>query len=179
MAMMSKRRGFRDGGIDARGENSWRLRYRVNGKRYAKAFHGTKTEAQKALRDLLHSGDTGTHVAPDKITIAQWVDQWIAAGAPGRSQKKAGRRTIERYEQLLRCHVAPALGDRPLQQLQATEIDRLYVSLAATLNPRTARARGVRRLPRNGGPKGIASNQPNGEGRDSPLPWRGRSWRGA
>ena len=86
---MSKRRSHGDGGIDQRGENSWRLRYRVNGKRYSKAFRGTLSEARKELRALVRSGDTGEHVEPDRITLAQWIDRWIAAGAPGRSQKKA------------------------------------------------------------------------------------------
>ncbi len=66
---MSKRRSYGDGGIDQRAENSWRLRYRINGKRFAKTMHGTKSEAQKALRDLLHAGDTGGHVPPDKLTL--------------------------------------------------------------------------------------------------------------
>ena len=75
---MTKRRAFRDGGIVARGENSWRLRYRISGKRFTKTVHGTKSEAQKALRDLLHSGDTGEHVAPDKMTLGQWIDHWVS-----------------------------------------------------------------------------------------------------
>ncbi len=135
---MSKRRGYRDGGIDQRSEKSWRLRYRVNGKRFTKTFHGTKSEAQKELRRLLHSGDAGTHVVPDRITFGRWVEQWIASGAPGRRQKKVGRRTIERYSELLRCHVIPRLGERRLQQLQPVEIDGLYETLGATLSPGTA-----------------------------------------
>jgi integrase len=135
---MSKRRSHGDGGIDQRGKNSWRLRYRVNGKRFTQSYRGGKAGAQRELRRLLRSGDTGEHVAPDRITVAQWIEQWIAAGAPGQSKRKAARRTIERYEQLLRCHVVPTLGPRRLQQLQATEIDALYVDLAAKLKPRTA-----------------------------------------
>jgi hypothetical protein len=54
---MSKRRGFRDGGIDARGENSWRVRYRIDGERHTKTVHGSKSDALKALRDLLHAGE--------------------------------------------------------------------------------------------------------------------------
>src|SRR6516225_1019177 len=34
--------------------------------------------------------------------------------------------------------MSPTLGTRRLQQLQATEIDALYVTLAAKLKPRTA-----------------------------------------
>jgi integrase len=135
---MSNRRGHGDGGIDQRGKNSWRLRYRVNGKRFTQSFRGSKTEAQGELRRLLRSGDTGEHIEPDRITVAQWVEQWIAAGAPGRSKRRAARRTIERYEQLLRCHVVPILGPRRLQRLQAPEIDCLYIDLAANLKPRTA-----------------------------------------
>lgn len=133
-----QRRTHGDGGIDARGENSWRLRYRVNGRRFTKSFRGNKTEALKELRRLLRSGDTGEHVAPSRITVAQWVGQWIASGAPGRNRIRAGRRAVERYDELLRCHVLPTLGGRSLQQLQAIEIDALYAGLATKLKPRTA-----------------------------------------
>jgi integrase len=126
---MTKRRAHGDGGIDPRGPDTWRLRYRVNRQRFTKTFHGSLSDARKELRRLIRSGDTGEHVAPDKIMLAQWVDQWITAGAPGRRQKKVGRRTLERYDELLRCHVVPTLGPRPLQQIQASEIDGLYTRL--------------------------------------------------
>ncbi len=136
---MSKRRGFRDGGIDQRGENSWRLRYRIGGQRFTKTVQGTKTEAQKALRDMLHAGDTGEHVAPDKMTLGQWIDHWVSIGCPGNKRRKqVGQRSLEGYAQLLRSHVVPTLGSRPLQQLEAAEIDRLYVSLGEKMSPRTA-----------------------------------------
>jgi integrase len=136
---MSKKRGFRDGGIDARGENSWRLRFRINGKRFTKTVRGTKTEAQKALRDLLHAGDTGDHVAPEKMTLGQWIEHWISIGCPGdKRRREVGQRSIERYAELLRCHIVSALGVRPLQQLQSSEIDALYVRLVDKISERTA-----------------------------------------
>jgi integrase len=49
-----------------------------------------------------------------------------------------GRRSLKRYGELLRGHVVPTLGARPLQQIQATEIDALYVKLGDKLAPRTA-----------------------------------------
>jgi len=134
---MTKRRGYGDGGIDTRGENVHRLRYRVNGKRFSKTFSGTLSEARKELRALVRSGDTGEHVEPDKMKLETWIDQWIEAGAPGRKKKKVGQRTLERYEELLRVHVKPTLGGRPLQQLQATEIDQLYVALETKIAPMT------------------------------------------
>ena len=118
---MTKRRTYRDGRIAARGENSWRLRYRVNGQRFTQAFHGTLSEARKEMRRLIRSGDVAEHVAPDKMTLAQWLDNWISIGAPG--------------AELLRRHVVPVLVP---QQLQSPEIDALYVRLADKVSARTA-----------------------------------------
>jgi len=136
---MSKKRGYRDGGIDPRGAKSWRLRYRVGGRRFTKTVCGTKTEAQKILRELLHTGDTGTHVAPDKVTLRDWIEHWIAIGCPGNKRRRqVGQRSIERYAELLRIHVLPAVGNRPLQQLQPSDIDALYTTLADKVAARTA-----------------------------------------
>ena len=130
-------RAFGDGAIDMRGEGRYRLRYRVGGRRFTKTFHGTLTEARKELRRLLRDGDTGDHVDPTKMTVGQWIDRWIAAGAPGRKKKKVGQRTLERYEELLRVHVIPTLGTRPLQKLAATEIDTLYEEREGEIAPMT------------------------------------------
>ena len=122
---MTKRRDRGDGGIDRRGDDVWRLRYRIKGQRFSVTFRGTLQEARKEVRRLLKSGNDGSHVAPDKITVGQWIEQWLAAGAPGRRQKRVGARSLERYAIMMRCHVVPVLGARSLQQLQATEIDAL------------------------------------------------------
>jgi integrase len=135
----NRKRAHGDGGIDERGPNRWRLRYRVSSKRVSVAFEGTKTEARTKLRGLLDAVSKGEHVDPSKITVGEWIVQWIAAGAPGRKKKKVSQRTLERYEQLLLTHVKPVLGARPLQQLKAPEIDKLYAKMAAAaeIAPRT------------------------------------------
>jgi integrase len=136
---MNKRRGFRDGGIDQRGADSWRVRYRIGHKRFTKTVRGTKSEALKALREMLHTGDTGEHVAPDKMTVGHWIEHWISIGCPGNKRRKhVGERSIERYAELLRHHVVPALGERPLQQLDSAEIDALYARLGEKVSARTA-----------------------------------------
>jgi integrase len=133
------KRSYGDGGIDQRGENNFRLRYRIGKKRFAKTFHGTFADAKKELRRLLHSGDTGEHVAPDKATLAGWAEQWIAIGCPGRSKKVVGNRSRERYEQILRMHILPTLGDFKLQDIDSVEIDKLYAGLEGKIAPRSAR----------------------------------------
>jgi integrase len=135
----STRRSHGDGAIDERGPDTYRLRYRVDGKRFTKTFKGSIGEARKELRRLIRSGDIGEHVEPDKITVAQWIKDWLDAGAPGRRKKRVSERTLERYADLLRVHVVPTLGPRRLQALQATEIDKLYADMAtaAAISPRT------------------------------------------
>jgi integrase len=118
----------------------FRLRYRVGKRRHSKTVRGTAAEAKRALRELLHSADTGAHVAPERVTVREWIEHWVLIGCPGNKRRaEVGQRSIERYHELLRLHVLPDLGDRPLQQLQADEIDALYVKLESRISPRTAR----------------------------------------
>jgi integrase len=133
-----RKRDRGDGTIDPRGKKSWRLRYRIGKDRSTKTVQGTKADAQKELRNLLHAGDRGEHIAPDQMTFGQWAEHWILIGCPGRRRKNVSQRTAERYTELLRHHVIPKLGKRPLQQLQATEIDQLYGELGECMSPRTA-----------------------------------------
>jgi integrase len=111
----------------------------ATGKRRQKwhSFKGTRKEAQAERVRLLHETNDGSYIEPSKVTVSQWIDHWIEAGAPGRKKKKVGQRTLERYEELLRVHVKPTLGARPLQKLAATEIDRLYNALEAKMAPMT------------------------------------------
>src|SRR5580704_2662259 len=116
-SQMANKRDHGDGGIDARGPDHWRLRWRVAGKRYTKAFRGTKKASQAELRRLLKSADDGAHVAPDKITLAVWIERWLALQERRDGQDTGKRkrwlvnaRTLERYAELLRLHVLPTLG---------------------------------------------------------------------
>jgi integrase len=111
------KRAYGDGSIDQRGENTFRLRYRIGKQRFAITFKGTRAEARAKLRELLKSGDDGTHVEPSKMTVAQWVEHWLSIGAPGKKKKTVGRRSLQRYQEFLRIHIVPHVGDTRLQQL--------------------------------------------------------------
>src|SRR5262245_57253297 len=134
------KRSYGDGGIDQRGENSFRLRWRVGKKRHAETFHGTLKEARERLTALRNDAHTGEHVDPDRITLATWAQHWLKLGAPGQRRQQVGARSLERYEQILRTHVLPVLGQHRLQKLQSTDIDNLYLGLEGKIAPRTARS---------------------------------------
>src|SRR5262249_36552229 len=101
----------------------------------------TKDEAKKKLRTLLKSADDGEHVAPDKLTLSAWIDEWLALLARNpngeRKRGKVNPRTLERYTQLLNLHVKPTLGATVLQKLTGTMIDKLYIELEQKLAVRT------------------------------------------
>ena len=51
----------------------------VTGKRKQQwiSVKGTKKEAEKRRTELLHQLDTGTFVKPGKVTIAEYLQQWL------------------------------------------------------------------------------------------------------
>jgi integrase len=141
-----KRRSHGEGSIRERGGDSYSLRYRVGGKRYEKAFHGSLAEARKELRRLLRSGDAGEHVAPNRMTVRAWSDSWLmlmgreTSKTPRRrSRGLVGARTLEGYRDLLERYILPVLGSRPVQQVTVGEIDRLYVNLEQRISATTVR----------------------------------------
>lgn len=104
----------------------------VTGKRRRKwhSFTGTKRGAQIECARLITEIEKGGYVDASKLTVGQWIDQWIEVGAPGRRRKKVSQRSLERYGQLLRTHAKPTLGQIALQKLRAPDVDKLYANLA-------------------------------------------------
>lgn len=117
-------RKYREGSIDRRSLNTWRLRYRVNGKAHSQTIHGSRDDAKKALRAALGSADKGEHVAPDRMTLAEWIERWRALITPNIEAS-----TLKRYNQLLNTHILPALGDKPLQKITGDDVDDFYAAL--------------------------------------------------
>jgi integrase len=129
--MKRKRALNGNGTIDQSGKDAWRLRYRINGKRFATHFKGTKAEATKELRRLLKSGDDGQHVAPSKTTLAQWITDWLAL-----KERSKKAKTVERYSDILTHHVPKWLSGMALQKITVRDINKLYAGII--LGPRTA-----------------------------------------
>jgi len=132
------KRSWGNGNVYARGPDIWRLRYSVGGRRYTATFRGSKAEARAELRRLLRAGDTGEHVDPARMTLAQWAAHWCEIGCPGRRRLEVTQRTKERYVHLL-APVLASIGGRPLQRLEASAIDAVYAQLAEKLSPGTLR----------------------------------------
>jgi hypothetical protein len=87
--MPRKKGHYGSGTIDQQGEHSWRLRYRIAGRRFTKTVQASKTAAAKELRRLLHDADAGTHVAPDRITVEELTAGFRPARRVGERRRSA------------------------------------------------------------------------------------------
>ncbi len=122
----------RRGKIDRDANGTWWIRLDVAPagaprKQIRRRGFRTKRDAQAALNELLHAVGKGTFVATDRITVAEYLGEWVDA-LPTRGLRP---RTVASYRDMLRLHVVPTLGAGRLQALTAVDLDRLYARLLA------------------------------------------------
>ena len=106
------------------------------GKQVQRSFSdkSKKVVAQK-LKAALAAIDAGTYKAPCKMTVAQWLDIWVAEYL--NSVKPL---TKHNYNKQVQKHLKPALGAARLETLDTHTIQRFYNSLIASgLSPKTVK----------------------------------------
>jgi len=140
----------RTGHIRERSPGSFELRYGLGtdpatGKRKmaTTTVRGSRKDAEKELRRLLRSLDTGEHVDPTRITVQEWLGTWLDA-----VRVEVSPKSHERYGEIVSHYLAPALGKLQLAKLAAVHITGVYNALATGgrcdgkeggLSPRTRR----------------------------------------
>ncbi len=118
------------------------LRDPATGKRRRKwhSFAGTKRKAQIECARLISEMQRGTYLEPNKTTIAQFLDLWLAD-----VKARVSPKTYERYEQVCHKNIAPLLGAVLLPKLKPAQISEAYAKALASgrrkrtggLSPRT------------------------------------------
>ncbi|HYE09860.1 MAG TPA: site-specific integrase, partial [Patescibacteria group bacterium] len=95
-----------------------------NGKRKQKWFNGfkTKKQAQTELNKILSQIDNNTFVNPDKLTLADYMNQWFKDYV----ETKLAPKTVQGYKYILEKHINPSLGNIPIQKLQPIQIQQCY-----------------------------------------------------
>ena len=116
-------------GIRQRGKRSWEIAITLGcdpitrKKRYKwHSVKGTRRVAERERRRLLHEQDTGVYVEPNKMTVAAYLERWLRNSA----SLKVGRKTFERYGQIVSMNLIPALGALPLAKLRPIDIEAFY-----------------------------------------------------
>jgi integrase len=132
------------GHIQQRSPGSFRLRYTlgkdpVTGKRRTSTttVRGTRKDAERELTRLLRTADTGEHVDPSRMTVAQWLELWLDT-----IRAEISPKTHESYTEIVRCYLTPTFGSTRLDKLAPSQIQKAYSWTrqdGKPLSPRTRR----------------------------------------
>lgn len=92
-------------------------------RRHRETVSGSKSDAQRRLREILTQVEQGMYVPPSKLTVGQYLERWAETYATLHTSP----RTASSYKAELRRHVVPALGNLPLTALRPHHIEAYYV----------------------------------------------------
>ncbi len=127
---MAKRRGHGEGSIYLRKDGRWTASITVDGHKRKYLYGKTRKEVQEQLKKAVHEQQQGSLITSPQQTIEQFLKQWLESlGSSVRI------RTYEKYEQMVRLHLIPAIGHIKLQKLTAQQVQGLYVRLEKKLSP--------------------------------------------
>lgn len=121
MARKKRVRANGEGSIYRQKENLWASSITVNGKR--KYFYGkTQKEVKEKREAFLQDVNRGVSVDAKKQTTGAFLRDWLE-----NSQKQSLRpRSYERYEEVIRLHITPVIGQHQLQKLSPQHVQALY-----------------------------------------------------
>jgi integrase len=134
---MAKRRGNNEGSIYRRKDGYWVGQYGVEtaaGRKTRYIYGKTRAAVAEKLTCTLADRNAGLTYDAKKLTVGEYVERWIEDSV----RDTARQRTYERYEQIVRVHIKPALGRVKLSALTPAHVRALYrEKLDAGLAPRT------------------------------------------
>ena len=119
------------GSIRQRSKNSWEItvflgRNASGGQvRRFLTIKGTKTDAQRRLRELLGSLDKGLPIDSSKLTLGVFLAQWQRDYVNTNTRP----RTSESYAAIIRNRLTPPLGHIQLQRLQPSDVQAMEARL--------------------------------------------------
>lgn len=95
------------------------------GKQIQKSITGqTQKEVREKMVQMVAAIDNSDYLEPSKMTLAQWLDIWVAEYMGDKKYQ-----TATTYKGNVRNHIKPALGALKLSQLQPHTIQKFYNSL--------------------------------------------------
>src|SRR4051794_10299605 len=134
--MPRKRRSA--GGVDRLPSGRYRVRVidPSSGARLSVGTFFAKADADHAFAEVLHKQRSGTWVAlpRDAVTLSEYAATWLETRLTTRGEPLR-QRTVELYEGLLRLHINPVLGSRPLAKLTTPAIRGWYMGLRGDDGP--------------------------------------------
>ena len=100
------------------------------------SIKGNKKDAEMKLSELLNQLDSRTFVKPGKVTVAEYLQEWLTNYA----ELNCSPKTIESHRQLINSHLIAELGSIKLVELEARNLQSMYAKKKDSgLSARTVR----------------------------------------
>ncbi|WMJ22194.1 site-specific integrase [Paludicola sp. MB14-C6] len=119
--------GHNEGSIRNRPDRKWEARYTAGrnelGRQIQRSIYGkTRTEVAKKLNDVLNKLHAGQYIAPNKITLSEWLTTWLKEYASVTLRPS----TYISYEGYIHNHINPIMGGIPLKNLTTDRLQVFY-----------------------------------------------------
>src|SRR5215211_4362995 len=123
--LVRRKRGNGEGSIYCRKDGRWVGQYLVHtdkGPKYRYIYGKTRQAVAKKLTKAMADRDGGLIYEAENLAVGVYLDQWLNNSV----RDSVRQRTFERYEQIVRVHLKPALGRVKLKSLTPTQVRTLY-----------------------------------------------------
>ncbi len=104
------------------------------GKQIQRSISGkSQKEVAQKLKAAISSLDSGTYIAPSKMTVGEWMDVWASQYLGGVKES-----TVAAYNATIRTHIKPGLGAIRLDALDTHLVQSFYNGLRESTKDRAA-----------------------------------------
>jgi hypothetical protein len=90
----------------------------ADGTKQRAVYGKTREEVAQKLTKEMADRDHGIVYDAGKLTVGEYLDSWLSDSV----RDTVRQRTYERYEQLVRVHISPALGRTKLKNVTAAHV---------------------------------------------------------
>jgi integrase len=116
------KRGRGEGSIYRRKDGRWTAEISLEGGKSKFLYGKTRKEVQEKLKKALYEQQQGMLVTGAQQKVGQFLTHWLED-----VHKRSIRpRTYERYEEIVRLHLAPGIGYHQIQKLSAQHLQSFY-----------------------------------------------------
>ena len=123
------RRANGEGSVCRRGDGRWvaQLSYidEDGNKRRRVVYGRTQSETRAKLKDAQQRLEVGEPIKDATITLALWLDDWVAKALEASDRKQA---TKDLYKMMVTAYIKPVLGDVTLERLRSSDVEALIVA---------------------------------------------------
>jgi len=126
-----KKRANNEGSIFKRKDGRWVVQYQMPDQpKPLYVYCKTQEEAVVKLKELVAADENDTYVAPNKMTLSQYLADFMTESIEGNISTDWYLRKLD----LIRVHIDPDLGKKEMQKITTKDIKEFYKKLAKSGN---------------------------------------------